>query len=74
MGTAVSNVQSFDLQSYMNRLAKATSDEEIARIEAELDVASTLHIQNMQGDNYEANAFDYLKQIENCADNVLKSL
>ncbi len=74
MVTSMSNVQSFDLQSYMNRLAKATSEEEVAKIEAELEAASTLHIQKIQGDNYSENVVDYLKQIESCADDLLKSL
>ncbi len=74
MVTSMSNVQSFDLQSYMNRLKKATSETEIEKIKSELDTASTLHIQNIQGDNYSENVIDYLKQIESCADDLLKSL
>ena len=58
----------------MNRLSKATSEEEVATIQAELDTASTLHIQTIQGDNYSENVLDYLKQIESCADDLLKSL
>ena len=70
MVTTVQSVQTFDLQNYMDRLKRAKSQTEIENIQAELDAASTLHIQNIQGDNYEADALDFLKQIEKAVDNL----
>jgi isopenicillin N synthase-like dioxygenase len=68
------NVHRFDLQSYMDRLQKATSETEIEEIKLELAKESALHLQSIEGVNYSANIVEYLQQINNCADRLLKAL